>query len=878
MSAMLTAVSLGTDAEGTRVEPPSYRQARAARQRIRTLRGKASLVDAIARGEPYEQAVTEYVRAYVTPQTVGEMQMLCQALLATPDTAVAGELGWALLSRAWAVPQRAWRHFGRVPPEQWRRWAPDEYFRTAKEIGTAEVVAAGSRLVEEPADDVPDACWLALARAAFAVGEYDLARTALDRMESAGDRDPAADDGTRAEATWLGGWIDRAHRRPQRSTVAQPDGVAIGVLDYKQPQLSQTSRNLGDYLQTIAALGHLVRHRDLDVSGPPDLVEFIASLRCRVDDRMAIAGPSRRLTLVPINRDASSFDEISEPTWLLAFGWYMHDTFGTYDFPFPAGVKPLFVSFHCGRPELLTADAVAYLRRFGPIGCRDWPTVYLLHSLGVPSFFSGCITTTIDTVAARDQPTASDGPLPTAFVDRAVAWGSQGVHVTHAVDSVRTASLAANLTDALGLLDDYRQRYSRIVTSRLHCYLPARSVGTAVEFTPRNRADLRYNGLVGIDDAAFDAIRLRLNEQLASTLSLVLTGAGEEEVYTHWREIWAPDVEAAQHRITTVPPLPPLSFDVTHECKRIRSEKVDIAATEQPDGSTEIVDLAVAVDGNLRREFGVLLEALSTFSSRPLHVRILCRDHGTADFDRLARAFPGITFSWLPCDHVDYGEVGGMLRHVTISSLDRLLLPDVLDDVDRVVYLDIDVLPLGDVSELADWDLDGTPLAARTTFSTAPCSGYRLNVLDAALRQWTEPRVADDLLRRMASTFDAKSTSCNTGVMVLDLARMRQDDFCRRFIPLVAAYGMHDQQVLNIYSSFGRAPLPAEWNHIPSREFIDDPKLIHWAGGMKPWAQASAPLGGRWRQFASAFDARMAKVPAASNLELGEGPHEAASH
>jgi lipopolysaccharide biosynthesis glycosyltransferase len=86
---------------------------------------------------------------------------------------------------------------------------------------------------------------------------------------------------------------------------------------------------------------------------------------------------------------------------------------------------------------------------------------------------------------------------------------------------------------------------------------------------------------------------------------------------------------------------------------------------------------------------------------------------------------------------------------------------------------------------------------------------------------------------------------------------------------------MHDQQVLNIYSSSCRAPLPAEWNHIPSREFIDDPKLIHWAGGVKPWAQTSAPLGGRWRQFAAAFDARVAAVPAASNLELGEGPHEA---
>ena len=53
-------------------------------------------------------------------------------------------------------------------------------------------------------------------------------------------------------------------------------------------------------------------------------------------------------------------------------------------------LRPLFVSFHCNKRDLLTDDAIAYLKRYGPVGCRDWTTVYLLLSAGVPAFFSGC--------------------------------------------------------------------------------------------------------------------------------------------------------------------------------------------------------------------------------------------------------------------------------------------------------------------------------------------------------------------------------------------------------------------------------------------------------------------------------------------------------
>ena len=56
--------------------------------------------------------------------------------------------------------------------------------------------------------------------------------------------------------------------------------------------------------------------------------------------------------------------------------------------PEPAG--------RCSRPRRSST-----CKAHGPVGCRDWTTVDLLLGAGVPAFFSGCLTTTVDAVVPR---------------------------------------------------------------------------------------------------------------------------------------------------------------------------------------------------------------------------------------------------------------------------------------------------------------------------------------------------------------------------------------------------------------------------------------------------------------------------------------------
>jgi lipopolysaccharide biosynthesis glycosyltransferase len=807
-------------------------------------------------GRPLERAVTRHVRAPLAKRAPGSVEPLCEALVANPRTAVAGDLGKALLAMFRDAPQKAWFHFGRVPYEHWRRWAPVEYLETAREIGSEEVVAAAKRLLEDRPGDVPPIGWIVLAECTFAVRRYDLARQAHALATAAVDRAPSVPERVRARVAWLDGWLGRVEARGAEGGVGGAVGVAFGVLDYKQPELARTSANLDDYLHTLAALGHLVRHRETDFAGSPELVALARSLRARVVEGRAIDDAHRPVTLVPVCRDASSLDALPDPTWLLAAGDFIEPWFGNVDLPFNPRIRPIFISFHCTKSTRLTPDSIAYLRRYGPVGCRDWTTVYVLHAAGVPAFFSGCVTSTLDTLKAGSPVSRPRSSHLSAFIDTRAGLARDGRQLSTTRQHMRTAPLVANLTESLGVLDDIGDTYSRVVAASLAAYLAARSVGTPARFKPQRPADLRFNGFIPLTDDDFEAMRSAINDKLASTLSLVFSGAGEDVVYAQWRSICGPDVEAARARIADVAPLPPPSIDVAATCRRIRSERVD----RGPTPATGAIDVTVALDGNLKRPLGVVLESLTTHSTRPLHLWVQCRDHGPDDFDRMARAFPDVTFTWLPCDAVDYGDVRDMrtmLRHITAATLDRLLLPDLLVDLDRVVYIDLDVLPVGDVAELYDWDLAGAPLAGCTTPFMK--SGYA-NILKLAAHERDDPAAGDWLLRWMASTHPYDFDRFNAGVLVFDLARMRRDDFTRRFIPFVDAHGFNDQIVLNLYTGGDHVSLPSEWNHRPQFEWLEAPKLIHWAGPVKPWNQPMVPLAGLWRKYAAAYDARVAAV------------------
>jgi hypothetical protein len=809
---------------------PTRAEVMEARTTVRVLHAQALLFHRLSTGASLEAAVTATVRDLLAAGRAMDAAAVAAALAAHPETATAGRLAVAIVAVHRRLPGLAWDELGRLPAQAWRRYAPIEYLDSGFQQEPVKAMRVARDLVAERTAELGPAEWYEVLRHAYAARDLPLARQAFDLLVERAQDDPDAWPAAEKEIAWLPPWLDPALSSIE---VFPPAGaVAFGLINYQQPCRTKTSQNIGDHVQTIASLGHLVRHQNLRFHGPTDLVEFAEEMQGRVRPERRLDTHASDIQLYEVSRDASTYQAFPEPTWMLAFGWYMHPLFRVrHDLPMHPNLRPVFVSFHCNKREMLTPAAVDYLRRYGPIGCRDWTTVDLLLSLDVPAFFSGCLTTTVDTLFPALDPQAQPHEPRTIYVDvrddipAGVATASQ-----YSLE-VRHRGFAANLREATALLERYRRNYSRVVTSRLHCYLPVRSLGLHVDFRPKNRADVRFNGLIDIDDAAFEAIRTGILERLEPVLVAIVAGESEADVYGLWRELCADDVKAARVRHGAIGPAPAPPFDVASTRSRILAGATTVEASVVR-SAERVIDMAILAGPDDRDRLPVVVDSILAGTSNPVHLWLFTRGFGEDERRELTEEFPELSVSWLPCDDVSYGNVDP--DETDPDGWDLLLLPELLADVARIVVVPPTAVVVGDIAELAGYELGGHPLAARSSVGIGSTSGF--GVFYRAARR-LDPRadLAHDLYRRVHGRHVFDFDAFDTDVLVLDLQAMRRDRFSAEFLPYAGEFGFTARETLTFYAGPNRAVLPPQWAHIPSRERVEDPQLIYWVDSAAPW-------------------------------------------
>lgn len=188
------------------------------------------------------------------------------------------------------------------------------------------------------------------------------------------------------------------------------------------------------------------------------------------------------------------------------------------------------------------------------------------------------------------------------------------------------------------------------------------------------------------------------------------------------------------------------------------------------------------------------------------------------------------------CFHnIDPVAVAGLPSMGRISQVMwyRLLLPDLLPETHRVLYLDCDTLAMDDLSPLWRLDMHARPVAAVS------------NVF---------PR---DLLHIPAHVGVPADSYFNSGVLLMDLDAWRGREFggeiARAAIDHPDRLVFPDQDALNIVLAADREPLHPRWNAQNSvfyfawaeevlgadavREARSDPAILHFEGPAqaKPW-------------------------------------------
>lgn len=89
------------------------------------------------------------------------------------------------------------------------------------------------------------------------------------------------------------------------------------------------------------------------------------------------------------------FPEDKKKIRLIMNGWFQ---WRAENWPPSEYISPLLISMHISplkAKELLCPEGIDFLRKNGPVGCRDLYTKELLDSVGVPAYFSSCLTLTL---------------------------------------------------------------------------------------------------------------------------------------------------------------------------------------------------------------------------------------------------------------------------------------------------------------------------------------------------------------------------------------------------------------------------------------------------------------------------------------------------
>ena len=291
----------------------------------------------------------------------------------------------------------------------------------------------------------------------------------------------------------------------------------------------------------------------------------------------------------------------------------------------------------------------------------------------------------------------------------------------------------------------------------------------------------------------------------------------------------------------------------------------------EPADPTRPVHVACCFDQKMELPFLVLASSLKRHlkGDRKVVLHAVHSDpiaHDLAYFVGLNSA----TFE-LRLRHVEnrFCDVAIWPSHLTAASLLRLRLPSVLKDIDRVVYLDCDLVLLNDITTLYDTDLLDFPLAACLDFWLSGASPFAPPGWDVGA--WHK------FLSEVVRLTDSKAYF-NAGVMVMDLRRFRNTSLIHSAEGFLGQTNYRtpfvDQDALNHVIDGAFVRLDSRWNVLAALGH-SDPWIIHYAGPHKPWSREGRPMTfwkqRFWREAAESavlhWGCRPLDLPMASRLK-----------
>lgn len=272
----------------------------------------------------------------------------------------------------------------------------------------------------------------------------------------------------------------------------------------------------------------------------------------------------------------------------------------------------------------------------------------------------------------------------------------------------------------------------------------------------------------------------------------------------------------------------------------------------QDTSSSGIIHVACCFDAHMEIPFLVVADSIKRHLAGDRKVLLHAFHVDPITHDRtISDALVSDTFElrFVPTQHFYEGTTSQ--KHVTSTATCRFLLPELLPDVDRLIYLDVDVIVLRDLGELYDTDLANCALGAVVDHALVglfPLKGWRLQT---ETKNW----LVQDYFRDIVGLSDW-TAYFNSGVLLMDLERFREDrvaQIAKEFMERTRSTRFFiDQDALNHVVDGAFARLDPRWNVHAIRRVEEfrgadehlsrvgslwhsDPWILHYCGPGKPW-------------------------------------------
>jgi lipopolysaccharide biosynthesis glycosyltransferase len=270
--------------------------------------------------------------------------------------------------------------------------------------------------------------------------------------------------------------------------------------------------------------------------------------------------------------------------------------------------------------------------------------------------------------------------------------------------------------------------------------------------------------------------------------------------------------------------------------------------------AVEPIVVVVAADSAFAKQLAVVIASISKFARREHRVFVLHDGYEAVLIDQVSEMASGeVSLSWLDARSIAFDDAILPPTMVT-ASLFRLRMGTLLpQSIERVIFLDADVVVRRPLDELWETDLDGCALAAVRDSMVLWAGG-----LEGF--PWQELGIAPDV------------PYFNAGVMVIDMDRWRTQRIGERALELLSRhrFPFGDQCALNAALSGQSAQIAPQWN-LQSGTFsgecplacvvesqaalasaVDDPAIVHFTHSLvrKPWQyNCTHPYRDLWFEY-----------------------------